>query len=174
MTHKGVKFSEDHKALVLWSLQDRKDTHAQEIADKAGSLMVYRVGETSGTEAALMTQQVGDFNLQVALKEQKKLEGVTARLDKGMDAYNQNLKEIVDKDILIANPQKQLGKRPQVERSLVAQIVSSPAHPPSTEPIVEILGTPRSPIYYTHDDLKEEMSKLKVAQVRVEMNFEKS
>ena len=25
-THRGVKFSEDHKALVLWSLQDKKDT----------------------------------------------------------------------------------------------------------------------------------------------------
>ena len=24
--HKGVKFSEDHKALVLWSLQGKKDT----------------------------------------------------------------------------------------------------------------------------------------------------
>ena len=67
--HKGVKFSEDHKALVLWSVQDKKDTQAQEIANKAGSLMVYRVGETSGAKAALMTQQVRDFNLLVALKE---------------------------------------------------------------------------------------------------------
>ena len=25
MAHKGVKFSEDHKALVMWSLQDRKE-----------------------------------------------------------------------------------------------------------------------------------------------------
>ena len=24
--HKGVKFSEDHKALVMWSLQDKKDS----------------------------------------------------------------------------------------------------------------------------------------------------
>ena len=61
--HKGVKFSEDHKALVLWSMQDKKDTQAQETTDKAGSLMVYRVGETSSVEAALMTQHVGDFNL---------------------------------------------------------------------------------------------------------------
>ena len=66
---RGVKFSEDHKALVLWSVQDKKDTHTQEIVDKAGSLMAYRVGETSGTEAALIIQKVGDFNLQVALKE---------------------------------------------------------------------------------------------------------
>ena len=65
--------------------------------------MVYRMGETSGTEASLMTQQVGDFNLQVVLKEKKKLEEVTARLDKAIDAYNQKLKEIVDKDILISN-----------------------------------------------------------------------
>ena len=94
-----------------------------------------------------MTKQVGDFNLQVALKEHKKLEEVTARLDKEMDAYNQKLKKIVDRDILIANLQKQLGKRPQVERRPVAQIAASPAHPPSTEPIVEIPRTPRSPAY---------------------------
>ena len=56
MAHKGVKFSEHHKTLVLWSLQDRKDTQTQEIVDKVGSLMVYRVGETSGTKVALMTQ----------------------------------------------------------------------------------------------------------------------
>ena len=97
--------------------------------------MVYRVGETNGTEAALMTQQVGNFHLRVALKEQKKLEEVTARLDKAMDAYNQKLKEIVDKDILIANLQKQLGKRPQVERRVVAQIATSPAHPLLLKPL---------------------------------------
>ena len=98
--------------------------------------MVYRVRETSGTEAALMTKQVKDFNLQVALKEQQKLDEVTTRLDKAMDAYNEKLKEIVEKDILIANLQKQLGKIPQVERRLVAQIFDSPIHPPSIELIV--------------------------------------
>ena len=49
MAHKGVKFSEDHKALVMWSLQDRKESQTQDTIDKVGSLMVYRVGETSGT-----------------------------------------------------------------------------------------------------------------------------
>ena len=77
----------------------------------------------------------------------------------------------MDKDILIANLQKQLGKRQQVERRLVAQIAASPTHPPSTEDIVEIPMTLRSPEYYTHDDLKEEISKLKAAQVRAEINF---
>ena len=97
--------------------------------------MVYRVGETSGTEAALMTQQVGDFNLLVALKEKKKLEEVSTRLDKAMDAYNQKLKEIVNKDILIANLQKPLGKRPQVERTPVAQIATSPTPPLLLNPL---------------------------------------
>ena len=88
-----------------------------------------------------------------------------------MDAYNQKLKEIVDKDILIANLQKQLGKRPQVERIPVAQIAPSPTHTPSTEPIIEIPRTPRSPEYYTQDDLKEEMNRLKAAQIGAEMSF---
>ena len=49
-----------------------------------------------------------------------------------MDAYNEELREIVEKYILIANLQKQLGKRPQVERRPVAQIATSPPHPPPT------------------------------------------
>ena len=89
-----------------------------------------------------------------------------------MDGYNEKLREIAEKDILIANLQKQLGKRPQVERRPLAQIVASRAHPPSTKPIVEIPGIPRTPKYYTPKELKEEMNKVKVAQIRVAMNFE--
>ena len=48
----------------------------------------------------------------MALKEKKKLDEVTARLDKAMDGYNEKLREIAEKDIFIANLQKQLGKRP--------------------------------------------------------------
>ena len=40
MAHKGVKFSEDYKALVMWSFQDRKDSQTKETIDKARSLMV--------------------------------------------------------------------------------------------------------------------------------------
>ena len=90
----------------------------------------------------------------MALKEQQKIDEVAARLNKGMDVYNEKLKEIVEKDILIASLQKQLGKRPQVERRSVAQIIASLAQPPSTKPIIEIPRTPRTPKYYTHDELK--------------------
>ena len=58
-----------------------------------------------------------------------------------------------------------------MERRPVAQIVASLAYLLSNEPIIEIPGTLRTPEYYTHDDLKEEMSKLKAAQVRAEINF---
>ena len=54
----------------------------------------------------------------------------------------------------------------------MAQIIASLAHPPSTEPIIEIPRTPRTPKYYTHDELKEEMNKLNAAQIRVAINFE--
>ena len=119
--------------------------------------MVYRLGEKSGIEVVMMTKQVRDFNLQVALKEQQKLDKVTTRLNKAMDAYNEKLKEIEEKDILIASLQKQLGKRPQIDKRLVAQIVAYPTHPPSINPIIEIPGTPRTSKYYTHEDLKEDI-----------------
>ena len=54
------------------------------------------------------------------IKEKKKLDEVIAILDKEMDGYNEKLREIAEKDILIANLQKQLGKRPQVDRRPMA------------------------------------------------------
>ena len=54
----------------------------------------------------------------------------------------------------------------------MAQITTSPTHPPPTRPIIEIPGTPRTPEYYTHEELKEEMNKLKASQVGVVVNFE--
>ena len=56
--------------------------------------MIYKVGETSGEQDALMTKQVGDFSLQVAIKEKEKLDEVTIRLEKAIEAYNETLKEI--------------------------------------------------------------------------------
>ena len=54
----------------------------------------------------------------------------------------------------------------------MAQITTSLAHPPPIGPFVEIPGTPRTPKYYTHEELKEEMNKLKATQIKVAMNFE--
>ena len=106
------------------------------------------------------------------IKEKHKLDDVIARLDKEIDAYNEKLRELAERDILIAILQKQLGKWPQTSKRPVAQIVAFPTHPPSTKPIIEILGTPRTLEYYTHDELKEEMNKLKATQIKVAINFE--
>ena len=51
-------------------------------------------------------------------------------------------------------------------------IVSSPTPTPLNGPIIEILGTPRSPKYYINEELEEEKNKLRAAQVDVAMKFE--
>ena len=51
----------------------------------------------------------------------------------------------------------------------MALIYASPTHTPPTRPIVEI---PRTPEYYTHEELKEEMNKLKATQIGAAINFE--
>ena len=48
----------------------------------------------------------------MAIKEKEKLDEVIARLDNKIDAYNEKLIEITERDVLIASLQKQLGKRP--------------------------------------------------------------
>ena len=48
----------------------------------------------------------------------------------------------------------------------------SPTHTPPTGTIVEIPVTPRSLEYYTHEELKEEMNKLRASQIGVAINFE--
>ena len=48
--------------------------------------MVYRIGETSGEQTDLMKKQVCDFDQEVAIKKKKKLDEVTVRLDKPIDA----------------------------------------------------------------------------------------
>ena len=99
--HKGVNFSKDHKALVLWLLQDKNDSQTQEKLDKARSLMIYRVGETSGEKAAQMAKWVVDFNLQVAIKEKEKLDAVNLRLEVALEAYEEKRKEVNERDSLI-------------------------------------------------------------------------
>ena len=77
---KGVKFSNDQKAFVLWSLQNKVEDRSSEVVGTSGSLMVYRVAETSSEQVAHMTKEVADFNLQVALKENEKYEARPCKL----------------------------------------------------------------------------------------------
>ncbi|MFI7879937.1 hypothetical protein ACFMJ4_20020, partial [Acinetobacter baumannii] len=48
-----------------------KISRAKEKIDQARSLMVYRVGETSGEKKAHMTKEMVDFNFHVAKKEKE-------------------------------------------------------------------------------------------------------
>ena len=44
--------------------------------------------------------------MQVAIKEKQKLHDVITRLDKAIDAYNEKLKELAERDVLIASLKK--------------------------------------------------------------------
>ena len=47
--HRGVKFSDDHQALVIWPVEKRDKTRIQEISsiEHTGALIVYRASEVS-------------------------------------------------------------------------------------------------------------------------------
>ena len=63
--------------------------------------MIYRVGETSGEQAAQMEKQVFDFNLRVAIKEKEKLYTLNLRLEEALKAYEEKRKEVNEKENLI-------------------------------------------------------------------------
>ena len=74
------------------------------------------------------------------------------------------MKEIDERDRLISRLKKQLGKRAVRGSSSQAMITSSLAPTtPSTRPIIEVPNTPRSPKFYTNEELEEEKAKLRDA-----------
>jgi hypothetical protein len=109
--HKGVKYSDDHKALVLWSLQGKNEDKTLETTDTSGSLMVYRVSEIDGEKETQMNKEVANFNLQVARKKKEKFEALKVRFDKVLEAYSENAKELEEKNRIISRLEGKMGKR---------------------------------------------------------------
>ena len=68
--------------------------------------MVYRVGGINGEKVAQMTKEMTNFNLQVAKKEKEKLEVVNIRLEKVLEAYNEKIKEVDERNRLISRLRK--------------------------------------------------------------------
>ena len=113
-----------------------------------------------------------DCNLQVAIIEKEKLDEVYLRIEEAIKSHEEKRKEVNERDNLIWKLRKQLGKMAKIQRQQRAPITSSRAPAPLSGPIIEIPGTPRSPEYYTNEELEEEKNKLKVAQIDVVMKFE--
>ena len=116
--------------------------------------MIYRVGETSGEKVVQVTKQVVNFNLHVVVKEKKKIDEVNIRLEEALKAYEEKRKEVNERDNLIWKLRKQLRKRVEVRRPQRALIAASPTLAPLNGPMIEILGTPGSPKYYTNEELE--------------------
>ena len=89
-----------------------------------------------------------------------------------LEAYNEKIKEIDERDRLISRLKKQLGKRAVRDVSSHAMISSAPAPSPSIGPIIEVPRTPKSPKFYTNEELEEEKSSFRATQVDVAIKFE--
>ena len=72
--HKEVQYSDDHKALVMCSIQKRNKAKIQEVSNSehTGSLMVYRVEEVDSEKVALMNKEVSNFRVVLSAKDKNK------------------------------------------------------------------------------------------------------
>ena len=88
--HKGLKYSDDHQALVIWSIEKRDKTSIQEILDveHIGSLMVYRVEEVVSEKVSRMTKEMVDFGVVVAKDKNKFLE-LNAKFEELLKSYEE-------------------------------------------------------------------------------------
>lgn len=89
--HKGVKYSDYHKALVMWSIQKRDKAKIQEVSDSEhiGSLMVCRVEEVDSEKVALINKEVADFRVVVAAKAKNKFLESSEKFEKVLEAYEE-------------------------------------------------------------------------------------
>ena len=73
--HRGIRFSNDHQALVIWSIEKRNKTRMQEIleVEHAGTLIIYRADEVDSVEFNKMTQEMVAFRIVVVGKEKKQI-----------------------------------------------------------------------------------------------------
>ena len=72
--HRGVKFSDDHQALVIWSLEKRENTRMQEIptAEHTSALTVFRASEVSSKQVIGMASKMLKFGGMVSSQEEEK------------------------------------------------------------------------------------------------------
>ena len=84
------------------------------------------------------------------------------RLENDLEAYNEKVREIDERDRIMSRLKKQLGKRVARDVCSHAMIPLSLTTSPSTGPIIEVSSIPRSPKFYTNEELEDEKAKLKI------------
>lgn len=92
---KGVKYSEDHAALVIWSLKKTNRSHSFEQSDLnlMGSLIVERVKDTSNKEVATRNAETRIFTLAVTRREKKIMDELHMKYEKVLAAYNEEIRK---------------------------------------------------------------------------------
>ena len=169
--HRGVKFSDDHQALVMWFIEKRNNTRIQEVstAKYTGALTVYRPGEVDIKDVFGMATKMLKFGGIVSGQEEDKFVQLNTRFEEVLKAYEDRGMQIQSLENQAAQMEKVLGKRKMGESSKhrIAYPPRPPVEPFKSTPIIEILDTPKRLQFYTTEDFEEEKNKLYALHVEL-------
>lgn len=100
----GINYSNDHVALVMWSLKREESKRRKDSLEFAysGGMIVKRVKDIGLVEAASTTLESAKFCMAVAEKEAKEKVDLQVKLEVVLKAYNEDKLEIAHKDNTIA------------------------------------------------------------------------
>jgi hypothetical protein len=117
--HRGVKYNNDHQALVIWSIDKRDKIRIQEISnvEHIGTLTVYRADEVDSEEINKMTREMVDFRTMVSGKEKHRFLELNAKFEEILKAYEERGNKIQLLENQVSQMDKQLGKRKVGESS---------------------------------------------------------
>ena len=174
--HRGIKFSDDHQALVMWSMERRNNARVQEVstAEYTGALTVYRSEEVGSKDIFGMASEMLKFGSAVSSKEEDRFMQLNARFEEVLKAYEDRGMQIQSLENKVSQMEKAMGKR-KIGETSQPRIACPPRpliEPFKATPIVEIPDTPERPQFYTADDFEEEKNKLYASQVELQNQYE--
>ena len=162
--HRGIKFSDDHQALVMWSIEKRSNARIQEVstAEYTGALTVYRPEEVCSKDIFGMASEVMKFGGIVSGQGKDKFMQLNARFKEFLKAYEDRGMQIQSLEKKLAQMERVLGKRKigETSRPRIAYPPRPPVEPFKSTPIVEVPDTPERPQFYTAEEFEEERDKL--------------
>ena len=87
--HRGVKFSEDHQALVMWSIEKRGNARIQEVSttEYTGALTVYRPEEVGSKDIFGMYSKMLKFGGFVSGQEEDRFMQLNAQFEEVLKVY---------------------------------------------------------------------------------------
>lgn len=158
----GITYSNDHVALVMWSLKrvENKKGGESSKSDYSGGMIIKRVKDTCVKEATCMTLDSTKFCKVVVEKEAKEKEDLQAKLEVLLKAQNDAKLEITSRDKTIAELKARLEVHQQKGESSQLMIASSPSMPPPSSLIVEFPPSPMTSIFQSIDSAQDEIERL--------------